>query len=157
MAAGGCSRANLVPAPGNLGQIRHSTLCLINRERAHRRLRKLHMSRSLEVAAQAHAIDMVRRNYFSHLTPAGLTVSDRIRRTAYASSRTRLRAGEDIAWADGTLATPSQVVRGWMASPGHRANILSWSYRHLGVGLALGAPRFAGGGATYTVDFASRG
>ncbi len=32
--------------------------------------------------------------------------------------------------------TPEQAVRGWMASPGHRANILNAAYTRLGVGFA---------------------
>jgi uncharacterized protein YkwD len=153
----GCTRADIVPAPGNLPQVRHATLCLINAERRARGLRKLRLRRALGRVAQAHSGDMVRRHYFSHLTPAGLTVSARIRRSAYASSRTHLLAGEDIAWGQDSLATPRSIVRIWMTSAAHRANILSGTYRHFGAGAALGSPGLGAGGATFTVVFASRG
>jgi uncharacterized protein YkwD len=42
-----------------------------------------------------------------------------------------------------------------MASAGHRANILSPSFRESGVGVAIGSPQ-GGGGATYTHDFGAR-
>jgi len=42
-------------------------------------------------------------------------------------------AGENIAYGQ---RTPAEVMKGWMNSPGHRANILSPSYTHIGIGLA---------------------
>ena len=42
-----------------------------------------------------------------------------------------------------------------MNSPGHRANILSRSFRHIGIGIASGTPVGTGGG-TYTTDFGRR-
>jgi uncharacterized protein YkwD len=42
-----------------------------------------------------------------------------------------------------------------MNSPGHRANILSSSFRAIGIGIALGTPG-SGRGATYTTDFGKR-
>jgi len=155
-ASGGCTHADIVPAPANMPQVRHATLCLINQERRLHGLFKLHRRRALTDVAQAHSTDMVRRGYFSHLTPAGLDVSARIRHSAYASSHTRLMAGENIAWGEAWLATPRSIVRGWMASAAHRANILSAAYRHVGVGTTLGSPGLGGGGATFTVVFASR-
>ena len=153
-AAAGCARADLLPTSGNRAQVRHATLCLINQERRSRRLRKLRVRRSLERVAQQHTSDMVSRRYFSHLTPAGLTVTARIRRTVYASRRTHLLAGENIAWGQGGMATPRSVVRNWMSSAAHRANILSRAYRHIGVGVIPGSPATVAGGATFTVVFA---
>ena len=47
-----------------------------------------------------------------------------------------------------------------MHSPGHKANILTPSYRDIGIGIALGAPAKLPDGmpaATYTTDFGARG
>jgi uncharacterized protein YkwD len=151
-----CANADLVPTPGNLPQVRHATQCLINRQRRVHGLRKLVRRRSLMHVAQAHTTDMVGRRYFSHLTPAGLTVEARIRRTPYGAARTQLRAGENIAWGLGALATPRAVMAQWMASAAHRANILSGAYRHIGVGTSVGSPHFGVSGATFTVVFAAR-
>ena len=42
-----------------------------------------------------------------------------------------------------------------MNSPPHRANILSSSFRSIGIGIAYGTP-VGGGGGTYTTDFGRR-
>ena len=50
------------------------------------------------------------------------------------------------------------IMRLWMNSPGHRANILNGSFREIGIGVAYDAP-VAGGGkpvGTYTTDFGAR-
>ncbi|HCF82769.1 MAG TPA: serine protease, partial [Ruminococcaceae bacterium] len=39
--------------------------------------------------------------------------------------------GENIAYG---YRTPAEVVEGWLNSPGHRANILTGSFTHIGVG-----------------------
>jgi uncharacterized protein YkwD len=46
----------------------------------------------------------------------------------------------------------------WMHSPGHRANILSRTFKEIGIGIARGAPESGQGGdaATYTTDFGFR-
>lgn len=44
-------------------------------------------------------------------------------------------AGENIAFGN---VTPQRMVAMWMASPGHRANILSTSYTYIGIGATRG-------------------
>ncbi len=44
--------------------------------------------------------------------------------------------GENIAWGTLWLATPKAIVAGWMASPGHRANILDATFKDTGVGVS---------------------
>jgi len=66
---------------------------------------------------------------------------------------------ENIAWGTEHLATPKGIVRGWMNSPGHRANILRGTFREIGIGIVVGAPTRLGPGergATYTTDFGVR-
>ena len=64
--------------------------------------------------------------------------------------------GENLAWATGVESTPAGIMRDWMASPGHRANILRRSYRDVGVGVVIGVPSDGTIGATYTADFGAR-
>ena len=45
------------------------------------------------------------------------------------------------------------MVTAWMASAGHRENLLSGDYTEVGLGLALGTPADRTWGATYTTDF----
>lgn len=105
---------------------------LVNRERARARCRPLVVDSRLVRAARGHSLDMARRNYFAHTTPAGVTFSTRITRAGYRWSR----AGENIA---GGQRTAADVMRAWMRSPGHRANILNCRFRHIGVGVAVSA------------------
>lgn len=82
---------------------------------------------ALGTAAQRHADDMAANNYFSHNSRNGTTFGTRIRQAGY---RYRL-AAENIA---AGYQTPEEVVSGWMASPGHRANILNCRLRNVGIG-----------------------
>ncbi|MEK6276508.1 MAG: CAP domain-containing protein [Actinomycetota bacterium] len=49
------------------------------------------------------------------------------------------RAGENIAWGNGDYGTVRSIMRSWLRSPGHRANILSGSFDQFGVGLRVGS------------------
>lgn len=153
-----CANANLQPAPGNLPAIRRATLCLLNVQRTSHGLRKLHANRPLRRVATRYARQMVARSFFAHVSPAGSTFVDRIRRTAYLDRANGYSVGENLAWGAGPLSTPRRIVRAWMDSPGHRANILNGVYRDIGVGVALGVPVAGGGpGATYVNEFGQRG
>ncbi|HEV7587314.1 MAG TPA: CAP domain-containing protein, partial [Longimicrobium sp.] len=78
-------------------------------------------------AAQAHTDDMVRRGYFSHVSPEGGNVGTRV--TAAGGSWRAV--AENIA--SGQPSAQS-VVQGWLRSPGHRANIENCRYTRQGVG-----------------------
>ena len=52
--------------------------------------------------------------------------------------------GENIAWGSGSRSTPRSIVRAWMASDGHWANILSAAFRDIGIGVSPGAPVVGG-------------
>jgi uncharacterized protein YkwD len=134
-----------------------ATFCLVNSERTRRGLRPLSYNTRLGQAAQNHASDMVRRHYFSHVTPGGSTLVDRIRRTGYFVGARWWTVGENIAWGSGGYATPSSIVRAWMNSSGHRRNILSPGFRETGLGVALGSPWGHARAATYVNTFGARG
>jgi uncharacterized protein YkwD len=151
-----CANADRTPTADSVVAVRRSTLCLINAERLRRHIPRLLASSTLRVAAQRHADDMVRRGYFSHETPAGRSPADRVRRAGYVSPGAALTVGEALAWGNGDRATARQTVRRWMHSSSHRANLLSRSYRHLGVGVAIGSPGLDDGGATFAVELARR-
>jgi uncharacterized protein YkwD len=133
-------------------QVRDAVRRLVNAQRAQHGLRALRTSRHLAAAARRHSRDMVRRNYFEHVSPDGRTVADRVKRTGYLRGSRNWALGEDIGWGTGSLATPAAIVQGWMNSPPHRAVILGRRYREAGVGIAPGTPTGAGGGATFTLD-----
>jgi uncharacterized protein YkwD len=152
----GCENADLQPAAGNLAEVRAAVLCLHNEIRERHDLPLLRENLRLRRAAAGHSEDMVARRYFEHTAPGGVTMVDRILRARYARSDQGWSFGENLAWGTGRLATPRGVMRAWMESPGHRANVLRRSYRELGVGVVTGIPSGAGHGATYTADFGVR-
>jgi uncharacterized protein YkwD len=89
----------------------------------------LRYSQALEVASTDHARDMASRGYFDHDTPEGVTPTDRLAQTGYAWSLT----GENIARGG---MSPEEAMHGWLASPGHCANIMDQRFTEMGFGLA---------------------
>jgi uncharacterized protein YkwD len=152
-----CAAAHSSPAEAAASQLEHTVLCLVNRERAARGLGRLRSNDRLDRAARGHSRHMVEANFFSHDSPGGASVLQRVKRRGY-NGRGGLMVGENIAWGSGSYATPAEIVEGWMNSSGHRANILHRGFREIGVGVAKGAPRPVGGqpAATYTTDFGTR-
>jgi uncharacterized protein YkwD len=157
MAAQACPSASATPATVKQRTIVRATLCTLNAERARHGLPKLRLNRKLSRAARRHARDMVRRDYFGHDSLGGGSFVDRIRRTGYMRNASRWSVGENLAWGTHDRSAPRAITTMWMNSPGHRANILSASFREVGIGLAIGAPNANGPAATYATDFGSRG
>lgn len=158
-AAAPCANAGLVPSATNVAKVKTATLCLLNVERKSHRLAPLSANRQLAKAARSFSASMVRQRFFDHVSPGGSTLSSRVRGTTYLRGNVRTWSlGENIAWGSSDLATPRQIVRSWMHSAGHRHNILQRGFRHIGVGVAIGAPEDVGTepAATYTTDFGSR-
>ena len=149
----GCENTDLAPTDGNEGAIRAAVLCLHNQIRADRGLPLLRENARLRRAAAAHSSDMVSRGFFEHTTPDGVTMVERIMATRYASPRVGWAIGENLAWGTGNLATPRAIMKAWMDSPGHRANVVTRAYREIGIGVVTGVPSDRGAGATYTADF----
>jgi uncharacterized protein YkwD len=94
----------------------------------------LNASRQLNDAATNHARDMARKKYFDHRGSDGSQPRDRVLRSGYKFRLT----GENIALGP---ETPEEVVAGWLASPGHCANIMEPRFQNIGVGLATGRGR----------------
>lgn len=154
-----CANADVMPAADNAAVMRDATLCLVNAERTTRGLRALASNSQLGAAAQNYSRAMVRQRFFDHVSPGGSTLLSRIRGgTAYLRGARSYALGENIAWGSGDYATPRETVKSWMESSGHRANILNRRFRHIGVGVAIGAPEDDQGmpAATYTTDFGLR-
>jgi hypothetical protein len=114
--------------------------CVVNQVRRDRALPILRRRWRLDEAASRHVADMVERGYFSHTSPDGATIVDRVRRSGYLEPERAWRLGETLAWGTGSLSTPTAVVRAWLHSPPHRALLLSPRFRDVGVGVAAGVP-----------------
>ncbi|GIM93117.1 CAP domain-containing protein [Paractinoplanes toevensis] len=119
-------------------------LWLVNQNRRRGGCDNLSVDRRLIEAANEHAADMARRDYFAHQSPNGDGAGDRVSEAGYRWKR----YGENIArGAD----SPFEVVDGWMHSPAHRENIMDCRLHQMGVGLAVTGDR-----TTYWVqDFAT--
>jgi uncharacterized protein YkwD len=155
-ARGACHAANASASQASKRALVRSTLCVLNAQRARHNLRPLRLNWRLSGAARRHSRSMARRRFFSHTSPGGASFVDRIRRTGYLSRVRTWYVGENIAYGSGTRSSPRSIGTAWMNSAPHRANILSRSFREIGIGLAFGTP--AGRrGATYTTDFGRRG
>ena len=154
-----CPGAYENPNSASTATVRSATLCLVNAERRQRGMRNLRHNGRLAEAATRHASDMVRRDYFSHDSPGGTDMVDRILRTDYIrASTSSWTVAENIAWGSDSRATPVAIVRMWMHSPGHRANILNRRFEEIGVGIVRGAPRRGvSNAATYVNNFGARG
>ena len=115
-------------------------LTRVNRARSHARTcgrvayaaaPPLRLDTDLGRAARRHARDMARHDYFDHTGRSGSTPASRARAAGYRGT-----TSENIA---AGYRRPAQVMRAWLASPGHCANIMSRSNRHLGAGYAYDA------------------
>ena len=89
----------------------------------------LNWNNMLQVAASGHASDMAKKNFFSHTGSDGSSFDQRIAPTGY-----RLAAGgENIAAGQTSVQA---VISTWINSPGHCQNLMSSSYRDVGVACA---------------------
>jgi uncharacterized protein YkwD len=159
--ASACTGADVAPSTASgVATARAATLCLLNEQRKEHGLAPLRAHRMLQNAAQQYAIQMVKGRFFDHVTPTGVTLEQRIRQnTRYLAGALRYDIGENIAWGQGELARPASIVAAWMASPGHRANILRAAFREIGIGIVPGAPVAGLSGdpaVTYTNEFGAR-
>lgn len=126
------SQALACTAPAELQALRGAVLAAVNAERARAGLAMLRPSSALDTAAQGHACEIARRERLSHRSGLFASLPSRLRQAGYAYSM----ANENLAAGQNST---QQVMHSWMASPGHRNNILAAQARELGVGVAWGA------------------
>jgi uncharacterized YkwD family protein len=100
---------------------------LTNKERAKNGLKELTLDNELSKVAKVKSQDMSTNNYFDHTSPTYGSPFDMMKQFGVAYKA----AGENIAKGQ---TTPEEVVKAWMNSEGHRANILSDKFTHIGVG-----------------------
>jgi uncharacterized protein YkwD len=128
-----------IPAPPPkptpiLSPLEQQIVNLTNQARQQAGLAPLLISPQLVTAARTHANDMARLDVMEHTLPgvAQPTLEDRARAVGYSYSW----LGENIA--DG-FTDAVNLFANWMASDGHRANILSPNYTQIGVAIAYSA------------------
>ncbi|AZP72244.1 CAP domain-containing protein [Pseudomonas poae] len=97
----------------------------------------LSWNEDLAGAANSHTRNMANGNFFDHLDHDGRTPGDRAELAGYIAKN----IGENIA---AGLDTPRKVVDGWLASPGHCANLMNPQFRELGAAYAMDPKSDAG-------------
>jgi uncharacterized protein YkwD len=116
------------PRPPAADSSARAMLDAVNAERSRRGLGRLTLDSRLAQAAATQAQDLVTHGRFTHRGSDGSTVGDRADRAGYRWAR----VAENLA-RTAPSATPDSVVRLWMNSPGHRANLLSGQFTEMGV------------------------
>lgn len=112
---------------GSVSALERRVVELVNAERADYGLSPLTLSVQLSDGARLKSQDMRDNRYFDHNSPTYGTPFEMMKSLGITYSA----AAENIAMG---YATAEAVVTGWMNSAGHRANILSDKYTHIGVG-----------------------
>ena len=124
----------------------------INRQRTKHGLARVRSTRRLARAADYHSWEMLDANYFAHESRNGGSFDARISRFTHKNA-----LGETLAMIGGRCGRGSarRIVGMWMNSPGHRAILLSGTYRLVGVGVrsgSLGSTK----ACVITADFGSK-
>ena len=128
----------------------------INFERRRIGLSFLAYDSRLEAIASAHSLDMLRRNYFDHVSPEGNTFISRYEKGNYSCELSAgneiIRGGENLGesiaynskYPNGLISDYKSVeeivnetIAQWMNSPSHRSNILHPYWRTEGIGVAV--------------------
>ena len=157
--ANACKRwGNDNPSSLRHGQARKAIMCLVNQKRHSHNRSGLHRDKRLQRAAQNHSEYMERHHCFDHQCGGEKSPQRRLQSSGYLSGNlSRWAYGENIGWGLRRRGTPHHIVKAWMNSSEHRANILSGTFREMGVGFVKGSPSnpHARGGI-YTLDFGMR-
>ncbi|GAA3853461.1 hypothetical protein GCM10022243_18860 [Saccharothrix violaceirubra] len=120
-------------------------LTLTNKERATAGCPALAANAQLNASAKAHNDEMAKTGKMTHTGLDGSTPSQRIDNAGYYWKM----AGENVAVGQ---KTPEQVVKDWMKSPAHRANMLNCGFKDLGVAYTVDAKKKA----YWTQNFGTR-
>jgi uncharacterized protein YkwD len=136
----------LLASPANAAAVSSAQLSagivtLTNQQRAAHGCKAVKVDARLVAAAAGHSSYMARTGSFSHTGSGGSSFSTRVTRAAYPRP-----LSENVAFG---YRTAADVMKGWMASPGHRANILNCKASTVGVSTVYAA----NGNPYYTQDF----
>ena len=111
---------------------RAGTIRWTNINRQNNNLLALRESEKLNEAALKKARDIFEKQYFDHISPSGKGSQDLAAEVGYSF----IAVGENLAM--GNFANDRELLEAWMASPGHRENILSKKFTEIGVAVLQG-------------------
>lgn len=110
-------------------EFEQEVLRLTNVERKKQGLKPLKLDKKLAKVAREKSVDMAVNDYFSHVSPTYGSPFDMM--TSFGVKY--YSAGENIARGQ---TSPQEVVQAWMASVGHKENILHPEFTHIGIGFS---------------------
>jgi uncharacterized protein YkwD len=149
------SRGTTAPS----SQFRATFLEQVNALRTSRGLARLRLSPALSAAASSHSAEMARVGYFSHNSANGASFSSRIGRFYPLRGFRSWTVGENLLWGAPDVGA-RRSLKLWLASPPHRANLLSPRWREIGLAAvhSTRAPGVYGGrpATVVTADFGTR-
>ena len=140
-----CSFVTGTAAAATLPRPAANLLRAVNTARRAHGTRPLRLDWTLTDAARDHSTDMLAHDYFAHGDFAARMTAFHVR---------GLRMGENLAWGSGPYARATMVVREWLGSPEHRANLLDRRFVRIGVGVVRGSFQGVENAAVVTADFA---
>ncbi len=134
-------------------------LSRMNAVRASYGLRPLRRNGELATAAKRHSLEMARAGYFAHTSANGGSLAGRLR-ASYTVAGRGWAVGENLLWSSPTVGS-LRAMKLWLASPGHRANVLGREWKDVGCAAvhAVDAPGVYGNQpvTVVTCDFGRRG
>lgn len=136
--------AGTSPTPN---QTERSLLAVVNEVRTGNGLRPLRVDPVLARVARSYSVTMIKTDVFTHGAMFERLARSGARGPAF---------GENLAWGTGPYATARRIVAGWMASPGHRANLLRPGWNRIGLGAVQGNFLGYDRATVVTADFAGR-
>jgi len=125
------------PAPASLTveQVEASLVSQTNAARAAAGLPPLQVDATLTTLARQRSQDMIDRDFFSHSDPA---TGDSLVGAYCIAPLGVAYCGENLAGASGLADAEANVVGRWLASDGHRENILRTEFGRIGIGVTVG-------------------
>jgi len=125
--------ASVSAARVHLSALESQLLSQINLTRGRHGLRALRLSAALTAAADQHSQSMAQKGYFSHDSANGGSFFKRIASFYTYRGYSKWSAGENLLYSTPDI-DPAHALRLWLNSPEHRANLLNWGWREIGLG-----------------------
>jgi uncharacterized protein YkwD len=158
-AAGAGAASKPVRTLAAADRLESAVLVELNKIRRQHGLAPVRLSRPLSTAADAHSRAMGTFGFFDHNSRDGSEFWKRVERFYSPEGYRSWSVGENLLWSSGRLSAP-EALKLWMASPGHRKNILTARWREIGLAAlqVRSAPGVYGGRdvVIITTDFGVR-
>ena len=122
---------NVASQSQSIAQMEEAVRKGINAERQKRGLKPLSSNEKLRLVARDYSRRMNREGFFSHYDKAGRSVADRVR----GAGQSYRLVGENLFTSTNAPDPAAASIKGWMDSPGHRANILRPEFTQTGLGI----------------------